>query len=52
MGFATWMSDGPTGGNVDDRRLIAELLARGVDLHEHRVDGIWPRVFAVERRVG
>jgi hypothetical protein len=48
-GFATWMSDAPTGGNVYDRRLIAELIACGVDLHEHRADGIWPRVSAVER---
>ena len=31
-----------------DRRLIAELLARGVDLHEHLVHRTWPRVCAVE----
>jgi hypothetical protein len=39
----------PDRGNVYDRRLIAELIACGVDLHEHRADGIWPRVSAVER---
>jgi hypothetical protein len=38
------MSDAPTGGNVYDRRLIAELLARGVDLHEHLVHRTWPRL--------
>ena len=47
--FATWVSDAPTGGNVYDRRLLADLPALGVDVREHRVDGPWPRASAAQR---
>ena len=33
----------PSGGNRYDRRVAAELVARGHSLVEHGVDGAWPR---------
>ncbi len=49
-GFATWVSDAPTGGNLYDRCLLRGLKALGLDLREHRVEGSWPRASAADRR--
>jgi len=43
LGFLTWSSSVPTGGNVYDDRLTESLLAAGADLHRHHVRGVWPR---------
>lgn len=42
MGFLTWSSPVPTGGNVYDDRLAEELVAAGVAVRRHRVPGTWP----------
>ena len=43
VGFLTWSSSVPTGGNVYDDRLAQALLAAGTDLRRHHVRGVWPR---------
>jgi glycosyltransferase involved in cell wall biosynthesis len=42
LGFATWDRDDPTGGNVYNRALVAELRALGVNVRLHRLAGPWP----------
>ena len=42
LGFVTWDRDDPTGGNVYNRALIAELRALGVIVRLHRLAGPWP----------
>lgn len=42
VGFLTWSSAVPTGGNVYDDRLSAALHDAGVDVRRHRVSGVWP----------
>jgi len=42
LGFLTWSSPVPTGGNVYDDRLAAALRDRGLDLRRHRAAGTWP----------
>src|SRR4029453_12995798 len=42
LGFVTWDRDDPTGGNVYNRALVAELRALGVTLRLHRLAGPWP----------
>lgn len=42
VGFLTWSSSVPTGGNVYDDRLTAALQDAGVDVRRHRVAGRWP----------
>ena len=42
LGFMTWSSPVPTGGNFYDDRLAAALEAGGVDVRRHRVRGTWP----------
>jgi glycosyltransferase involved in cell wall biosynthesis len=42
LGFATWDREDPTGGNVYNRALVAELRALGVDVRMHRLAGPWP----------
>jgi glycosyltransferase involved in cell wall biosynthesis len=42
LGFVTWDRDEPTGGNVYNRALIAELRALGVDVRLQKLAGPWP----------
>jgi glycosyltransferase involved in cell wall biosynthesis len=42
LGFVTWDRDDPTGGNVYNRALVAELRALGVHVRLHRLAGPWP----------
>jgi glycosyltransferase involved in cell wall biosynthesis len=42
LGFVTWDRDDPTGGNVYNRALVAELPALGVNVRLHRLAGPWP----------
>ena len=42
LGFATWVSDTPSGGNLYDRELIENLRALGVDVAVRRIGGHWP----------
>ncbi len=42
LGFVTWDRDDPTGGNVYNRALVAELRALGVNVRLHRLAGPWP----------
>ena len=42
LGFVTWDRDDPTGGNVYNRALVAELRALGVNVQLHRLAGPWP----------
>ncbi|MDN5762162.1 MAG: glycosyltransferase family 4 protein [Microlunatus sp.] len=42
VGFLTWSSPVPTGGNVYDDRLTEALRALGVDVHRHHAPGTWP----------
>ncbi|MER7107227.1 glycosyltransferase family 4 protein [Streptomyces sp. NPDC000229] len=39
----------PSGGNVYDRRVCRDLPAVGWQVHEHPVEGSWPRPSAAER---
>jgi len=39
----------PSGGNVYDRRICWGLVAAGWTVHEHAVQGAWPRSTATER---
>jgi glycosyltransferase involved in cell wall biosynthesis len=42
LGFLTWDRQNPTGGNVYNRALIAELRALGIDVRLQRLAGPWP----------
>ena len=42
LGFLTWSSPVPTGGNVYDDQLTRSLHDLGVDVRRHRVGGTWP----------
>ena len=42
LGFVTWDRDEPTGGNVYNRALIAELGALGIDVRLQKLAGPWP----------
>jgi glycosyltransferase involved in cell wall biosynthesis len=42
LGFLTWSSPVPTGGNVYDDRLTESLRDLGVEVQRHRVGGTWP----------
>jgi glycosyltransferase involved in cell wall biosynthesis len=42
LGFVTWDRDDPTGGNVYNRALVAELRTLGIDVRLHRLAGPWP----------
>ncbi len=42
LGFVTWDRDDPTGGNVYNRALVAELRALGVNVRLHQLAGPWP----------
>ena len=44
LGFACWVSEAPSGGNLYDRELIAGLRASGVDVVERRLTGFGPVV--------
>ena len=50
IGFATWVSDAPTGGNRYDQELTAGLRRLGTDVREHRMTGPWPRVGTGDRQ--
>jgi glycosyltransferase involved in cell wall biosynthesis len=42
LGFVTWDRDVPTGGNVYNQNLVAELRALEVDVRLHTLPGPWP----------
>ena len=42
LGFVTWDRDDPTGGNVYNRAVVAELRTLGIDVRLHRLAGPWP----------
>jgi glycosyltransferase involved in cell wall biosynthesis len=42
LGFVTWDSAVPTGGNAYNQNLIAELRTLGVDVRLHTLPGPWP----------
>jgi glycosyltransferase involved in cell wall biosynthesis len=42
LGFVTWDREDPTGGNVYNRALIAELGALGIDVRLQKLAGPWP----------
>jgi glycosyltransferase involved in cell wall biosynthesis len=42
LGFVTWDRDDPTGGNVYNRALIAELRTLGIDVRLQTLAGPWP----------
>jgi glycosyltransferase involved in cell wall biosynthesis len=42
LGFVTWDRDDPTGGNVYNRALVAELRTLGINVRLHKIDGPWP----------
>jgi glycosyltransferase involved in cell wall biosynthesis len=42
LGFVTWDRDVPTGGNVYNQNLVAELRALGADVRLHTLPGQWP----------
>ena len=42
LGFVTWDRDIPTGGNVYNHNLVAELRALDVDVGLHTLPGPWP----------
>jgi glycosyltransferase involved in cell wall biosynthesis len=42
LGFVTWDHDVPTGGNVYNQNLVAELRTLGVDVRLHTLPGPWP----------
>ncbi len=50
IGFATWVSHAPTGGNRYDQELTAGLRRLGTDVREHRMTGPWPRVGVGDRQ--
>jgi glycosyltransferase involved in cell wall biosynthesis len=42
LGFVTWDRDIPTGGNVYNHNLVAELRALDVEVRSHTLPGPWP----------
>jgi glycosyltransferase involved in cell wall biosynthesis len=42
LGFVTWDRDVPTGGNVYNQNLVAELRALDVGVQVHALPGPWP----------
>jgi glycosyltransferase involved in cell wall biosynthesis len=42
LGFVTWDREHPTGGNVYNRALIAELRTLGIDVRLQKLAGPWP----------
>jgi glycosyltransferase involved in cell wall biosynthesis len=42
LGFVTWDREDPTGGNVYNRALIAELRTLGIDVRLQQLAGAWP----------
>jgi glycosyltransferase involved in cell wall biosynthesis len=42
LGFVTWDRDAPTGGNVYNQNLLAELRAFDIELELHALPGTWP----------
>jgi glycosyltransferase involved in cell wall biosynthesis len=42
LGFVTWDRERPTGGNVYNRALIAELRTLGIDVRLQKLAGPWP----------
>jgi glycosyltransferase involved in cell wall biosynthesis len=42
LGFVTWDRGDPTGGNVYNRALTAELRALGIDVRVRKLAGPWP----------
>jgi glycosyltransferase involved in cell wall biosynthesis len=42
LDLVTWDREGPTGGNVYNRALVAELRALGIDVRMHKLPGPWP----------
>jgi glycosyltransferase involved in cell wall biosynthesis len=42
LDLVTWDREGPTGGNVYNRALVAELRALGIDVRMHKLPGTWP----------
>ena len=42
LGFVTWDREDPTGGNVYNRALIAELRTLGIDVRLQKLAGPWP----------
>jgi glycosyltransferase involved in cell wall biosynthesis len=42
LGFVTWDRDDPTGGNVYNRALVAELRTLGINVRLHKLAGPWP----------
>ena len=42
LGFVTWDRDDPTGGNVYNQAVIAELRALGLDVQKRTLGGMWP----------
>ena len=46
LSFVTWDQDDPTGGNVYNQNLVAELRALGLDVRLHKLAGPWPEVDA------
>jgi glycosyltransferase involved in cell wall biosynthesis len=42
LGFVTWDSDDPTGGNVYNRALVTELHGLGIDVRPQQLAGPWP----------
>jgi glycosyltransferase involved in cell wall biosynthesis len=42
LGFVTWDRDDPTGGNVYNQALVAELRAQGLDVRLRTLAGPWP----------
>jgi glycosyltransferase involved in cell wall biosynthesis len=42
LGFVTWDRDIPTGGNVYNHNLVAELRALDVEVRLHALPGPWP----------
>jgi glycosyltransferase involved in cell wall biosynthesis len=47
LGFVTWDRDAPTGGNVYNQNLLAELQALDIELELHALPGPWPEGGAV-----
>jgi glycosyltransferase involved in cell wall biosynthesis len=42
LGFVTWDRDDPTGGNVYNQAVVAELRKRGIEVKLHALAGPWP----------
>jgi glycosyltransferase involved in cell wall biosynthesis len=42
LGFVTWDREAPTGGNIYNQNLLAELRTLDIDLQLHTLPGPWP----------